>query len=256
MSSRESHNADQLPRHIAIIMDGNGRWARANGKPRHAGHRAGVKATRQIVETAAERGIKALTLFAFSSENWKRPAEEVSSLMSLFLEVLQREVDVLDKNDIRVRFIGAREQLSERLQKKLLAAEERTAGNRRMELVLAVAYGGRWDIVNASRKLAERVAAGELSPAEIDEDNFAAELSLYGLEAPDLLIRTGGERRVSNFLLWDMAYSELYFTDCLWPDFGAADLEAAIDFFIGRERRFGKTGEQVSELTTPEEACE
>ncbi len=249
MASAEAKAGD-LPQHIAIIMDGNGRWARANGRPRHSGHRAGVTATRNIVEAAAERGVKALTLFAFSSENWKRPADEVSSLMSLFLEVLQREVDVLDKNGIRVRFIGARNELSARLQRKLAAAEQQTAANQRMQLVLAVAYGGRWDIVQACRKLALDVESGALAASDVDDKRLAAYLSLVGTPPPDLLIRTGGERRISNFLLWDLAYTELYFTDTLWPEFAAADLDAAIAFFAGRERRFGRTGEQVAGAVT------
>jgi undecaprenyl diphosphate synthase len=245
MSSQESHNPDALPRHIAVIMDGNGRWARANGRARHVGHRAGVKATRNIVEMAAKRGINALTLFAFSSENWRRPAEEVSSLMQLFLEVLQREVDALDKNGVQLRFIGARDELSKRLQKRLAAAEAQTADNTGMKLLLAVAYGGRWDIVQAVRAIAAQVAQGQLAAVDIDEHAIARELSLAGMEPPDLLIRTGGEHRISNFLLWDMAYSELYFTDTLWPDFGEEDLDQAIRFFGGRQRRFGRTGEQV-----------
>jgi undecaprenyl diphosphate synthase len=248
MAKAEEQPQD-LPAHIAIIMDGNGRWARANGHPRHSGHRAGVTATRNIVEAAAERGVKALTLFAFSSENWNRPAEEVSSLMSLFLEVLQREVDALDKNGIQVRFIGARDQLSKRLQRRLASAEQQTAANQRMQLVLAVAYGGRWDIVQASRKLAEEIETGLLSAKDVSEERLAKNLSLFGMPAPDLLIRTGGEHRISNFLLWDLAYTELYFADTLWPDFGAANLEKAIEFYAGRERRFGRTGEQVADTS-------
>jgi undecaprenyl diphosphate synthase len=246
MPAEPQPEAPILPQHIAIIMDGNGRWAKAHGQARHAGHRAGVKATRNVVEAAAKRGVKALTLFAFSSENWKRPVEEVSSLMSLFFEVLQREVDVLHKNNIRVRFVGARDQLSKRLQRKLAAAEEQTAGNDRMELALAVAYGGRWDITQAARRLAVEVERGVLSAADITEAKLAANLSLAGLPPLDLLVRTGGERRVSNFLLWDMAYSELYFADTLWPDFGEDQLNQALEFFSGRQRRFGKTGEQIT----------
>jgi len=246
MTANFSENSEMLPDHIAIIMDGNGRWARAHGQPRHAGHRAGVKTTRNIVEAVAERGIKTLTLFAFSSENWNRPTEEVSSLMSLFIEVLKREVDSLDKNGIRIRFIGAREQLSKRLQKMLLAAEEKTAANDRMDLVLAVAYGGRWDIAQAVRKIAKEIEAGAMTPAEITEEDIASRLSLAGLSPPDLLIRTGGERRISNFLLWDMAYSELYFTDTLWPQFDGSDLDEALAFYARRQRRFGRTGDQVA----------
>ena len=246
MPAEPQPEAPILPQHIAIIMDGNGRWAKAHGQTRHAGHRVGVTATRNIVEAVAKRGVKALTLFAFSSENWKRPVEEVSSLMSLFFDVLQREVDVLHKNNIRVRFVGAREQLSNRLQRRLAAAEEQTAGNDRMELVLAVAYGGRWDIAQAARRLAEEVERGVLSAADITEAKLGANLSLAGLPPLDLLVRTGGEHRVSNFLLWDMAYSELHFADTLWPDFGEDHLVQALDFFSGRQRRFGKTGEQVT----------
>jgi undecaprenyl diphosphate synthase len=241
---KQSH-IDELPQHIAIIMDGNGRWAKQRNQARALGHRAGVKATRAIVESCAQRGIKTLTLFAFSSENWNRPADEVSSLMSLFLEVLQREIDVLHKNNIRIRFVGERHQLSERLQKRLLKAEEQTADNQRMELVLAIAYGGRWDIVSAVQQIAENVKAGNLQPDDIDEALFASHLSLRGLEAPDLLIRTGGEHRISNFLLWEIAYAEFCFIDTLWPDFGDADLDSAIEFFQQRQRRFGLTSDQV-----------
>jgi undecaprenyl diphosphate synthase len=247
--SKAQQSQQDLPGHIAIIMDGNGRWARAHGHPRHAGHRAGVTATRNVVEAAAERGVKALTLFAFSSENWNRPAEEVSSLMSLFLEVLQREVDALDKNGIQVRFIGAREQLSPRLQRRLASAEQQTANNQRMQLVLAVAYGGRWDIVQAARRVAGDVAAGLLKADDITEDHLERHLSLVGTPPPDLLIRTGGEHRVSNFLLWDLAYTELYFADTLWPEFSAVHLDKAIEFYAGRERRFGRTGEQVADAS-------
>lgn len=246
MPPQTRHSNAPLPRHIAVIMDGNGRWARANGRPRRAGHREGVKATRGIVRAAAERGIQVLTLFAFSSENWRRPAEEVTSLMSLFLEVLQREVDELDRNGIQIRFIGAREELSEGLQKRLRAAEEQTAGNTGMKLFLAVAYGGRWDIVQSVRSLAERVRKHELQPGDINDETISSQMSLAGVEPPDLLIRTGGEHRVSNFLLWDMAYSELYFTDTLWPEFGGEDLDKAIEFFRERERRFGQTSDQVA----------
>jgi undecaprenyl diphosphate synthase len=245
MAPEASHSSTSLPRHIAVIMDGNGRWARAKGRPRHAGHRAGVKATRNIVRAAAERGIQVLTLFAFSSENWKRPAEEVSSLMALFLEVLQREVDELDRNEIQIKFIGAREELSEGLQNRLALAERQTAGNSGLKLYLAVAYGGRWDIVQSVRFLAEHVRNNELEPDDINEELIASQMSLAGVGPPDLLIRTGGEHRVSNFLLWDMAYSELYFTDTLWPEFGGEDLDRAIAFFRDRERRFGQTSGQV-----------
>ena len=234
-----------IPTHVAIIMDGNGRWARRRALPRHAGHRAGVAAVRRSVELAAERGVRYLTLFAFSSENWSRPREEVSRLMGLFLEALQREVDELHRNNVRLEFIGARDQLQARLVEKIEAAEASTAGNTGLRLLVAVAYGGRWDIVNASRKVAARVAAGSLAVDEIDEQEFAAGLQLGEVPDPDLLIRTGGEQRISNFLLWNLAYAELFFCDTLWPDFDQQQFGAALDYFAQRQRRYGHTGEQI-----------
>ncbi len=236
---------DTVPRHIAIIMDGNGRWAARHGKPRHAGHRAGVRAARAIAKSCLDAHVGVLTLFAFSSENWRRPVDEVNSLMRLFVEVLQREVDEILDRGIQFRFIGARDQLPEILRKRVTDAEARTATNDRMTLVLAVAYGGRWDIVQAARRVAAKIRAGELAPEEIDESVLGRHLALSGLPPPDLLIRTGGERRISNFLLWDIAYTELFFTDVLWPDFAAADLDEALAFFRSRQRRFGRTGEQL-----------
>jgi undecaprenyl diphosphate synthase len=246
-TSSESGSAVQaaLPQHIAVIMDGNGRWARARSKPRTLGHRSGVKAVRTLVEAAAGHGVRYLTLFAFSSENWRRPKEEVSTLMNLFLEALQREVDDLHRNGVRVRFIGDRGNLSAPLLKKIEAAEQQTAGNEGLTLLVAVSYGGRWDIVSAARQLAAKVAAGDLPIADIDESRFAGELALAGVPDPDLLIRTGGERRISNFLLWNLAYAELYFCDCYWPDFNADRLAEALAFFAKRQRRYGCTGEQV-----------
>ena len=239
----------QLPRHIAIIMDGNGRWARQNGRRRIAGHRAGVTATRTVVETCADRGIDILTLFAFSSENWKRPPDEVTGLMSLFVEVLRNEVDSLHENGVRLNFIGDRDQLPRGLRLGLGEAEQKTIGNERMQLVLAVAYGGRWDIVQAAQRVAVAVSKGELDANTVDEAALNKYMSLGGIPDPDLLIRTGGERRISNFLLWDIAYTELYFTDTLWPEFDSTDLDAALKFFAERERRYGKTGEQVAVRT-------
>ena len=201
-----------------------------------------MKSARGVVESCAQAGVEVLTLFAFSSENWQRPAEEVNALMRLFVEVLQREVDALHSNGIRLRFIGARTSLPSILQKRMQDAEARTAGNSRMTLVLAVGFGGRWDIVQAMRSIAAKARAGDLDAADIDESVVARHLSLAGLPEPDLLIRTGGERRVSNFLLWDFAYSEIFFSNALWPDFGDEDLTAAFDFFAGRERRFGRVG--------------
>lgn len=233
------------PQHVAIIMDGNGRWAEDRSKPRHAGHRAGVASVRAVVEKAAECGVSALTLFAFSSENWARPREEVSQLMGLFFDVLQREIEDLHRNNVRVRFVGQLDLLSDRLVRKMRAAERRTAANTGLNVNVAVAYGGRWDITQATQRLAARVAAGELTPGDIDEQNIADSLALSGVPDPDLLIRTGGEHRISNFLLWNLAYSEIYFCDCLWPDFGKAEFEAALDFFALRERRFGRTPKQL-----------
>jgi len=240
-----SLNPANIPTHVAVIMDGNGRWARSKGKPRHAGHRAGVKSVRMTVEAAAERGVSHLTLFAFSSENWGRPEDEVSSLMSLFVEALRREVGELHRNNVRLRFIGAREQLSDGLARKIAAAEAKTAGNKGLKLNVAVAYGGRWDMVNAAKALASRVQAGELSPQDIDDAALSAELQLGGAPDPDLLIRTGGEQRISNFLLWDLAYAELWFTDVLWPDFDKLEFDKALAFYAAKQRRYGHTGDQV-----------
>ena len=226
-------------------MDGNGRWARQRSLARHAGHRAGVKSVRAIVENSARHGVEYLTLFAFSSENWRRPEEEVGMLMSLFLEALRREVADLHKNDVRLRFIGERERLDANLIEKISKAEALTAGNTGLRLQVAVAYGGRWDIVEAARSVAARAASGAISVDSIDEATFAAELQLGTAPDPDLLIRTGGEQRISNFLLWNLAYAELWFTDVLWPDFGAAEFEAALAHYAQRQRRYGHTGEQL-----------
>jgi undecaprenyl diphosphate synthase len=235
-----------LPRHVAITMDGNGRWATAHGVPRAAGHRAGLKPTRMVIQECARRGIEALTLFAFSSENWNRPADEVSSLMTLFVDSLDREIDELHANRVRVRFIGDRKPLSVRLQSRIAAAEQRTAANDGLKLQIAMSYGGRWDIVQAAQELARQCSSGSIRAAEIDESRFAALLQLAGLPDADLMIRTGGEQRISNFLLWHGAYAELYFTPVLWPEFGVAEFEAALAFFDSRERRFGLTGDQLS----------
>jgi len=233
------------PQHVAIIMDGNGRWARSRGLPRPAGHRASLKIVRQVVEECRRRKIPYLTLFAFSSENWRRPPDEVGLLMKLLLESLAREVSDLHENGVRLRFIGDRAVLGAEITRTMLQAEALTAGNTGLVLCVAFAYGGRWDIAQACRSLAAEVAAGTLRPGEIDEAHIAARLALAGIPDPDLLIRTGGELRISNFLLWNLAYSELYFTDVLFPDFGAAELDAALNFFAQRERRFGKTSAQI-----------
>jgi undecaprenyl diphosphate synthase len=226
-------------------MDGNGRWARQRSLARHAGHRAGVKSVRAIVENSARHGVEYLTLFAFSSENWRRPEEEVGMLMSLFLEALRREVADLHKNNVRLRFIGERERLEAKLLEKISNAEALTANNTGLRLQVAVAYGGRWDIVEAARSVAARAASGEISADSIDEATFSAELQLGAAPDPDLLIRTGGEQRISNFLLWNLAYAEPWFTDILWPDFGAAEFEAALAHYAQRQRRYGHTGDQL-----------
>mgnify|MGYP001949088128 FL=1 len=227
-------------------MDGNGRWAAARGMPRVAGHRAGIAPVRMTIEQCARRGVQALTLFAFSSENWRRPPEEVSSLMGLFLEALEREVAELHRNGVRLRIIGDRAALSARLQARIAAAEEQTAGNDGLRLQVAVGYGGRWDITKACQTLAKECLQGTIRPEDITEARLAAALALGDLPDPDLFIRTGGERRISNFLLWNLAYTELYFTDRLWPEFDEAELQAAFEYFARRERRFGLTGEQVA----------
>jgi undecaprenyl diphosphate synthase len=235
-----------LPQHVAIIMDGNGRWARARGMPRVAGHRASVKVVRKIIEECAERKIGYLTLFAFSSENWRRPADEVGVLMGLFLDALVREVADLHRNQVCLRFIGDRESLGAELRQRIQGAEALTASNNGLRLMVAVAYGGRWDIMQACRSLAQDVAAGTLAASQIDEERIGARLALAGVPDPDLLIRTGGEQRISNFLLWNLAYTEFYFTAALWPEFSPAHLQAAFDYFSKRERRFGKTSAQVA----------
>jgi undecaprenyl diphosphate synthase len=234
-----------LPRHVAIIMDGNGRWAKAQGVPRAAGHRAGLKPTRMAIQECARRGIEALTLFAFSSENWNRPPDEVSSLMMLFVDSLDREIDELHANRVRVRFIGDRRSLNVRLQSRIVAAEQRTAANDGLKLQIAMSYGGRWDIVQAARELARQCSSGSLRPSDIDESHFAALTQLHGVPDADLVIRTGGEQRISNFLLWHAAYAELFFSNALWPEFGVADFESALGFFSSRERRFGLTQDQL-----------
>ncbi|MGB7904145.1 MAG: polyprenyl diphosphate synthase [Steroidobacteraceae bacterium] len=244
--SQAAAGASGLPRHVAVIMDGNGRWAQRRALPRHLGHRAGAKAVRATVEGCARRGIEALTIFAFSSENWQRPQDEVSRLMELFVESIDKEVDELHRNGIRVRFIGDLSRLRAGLGAKIAAAESRTAANQRMTLYIAISYGGRWDIVEAARRLAARVVTGEIKPEAIDETLFADQLQLADAPEPDLFIRTGGERRISNFLLWNLAYSELYFCDTLWPDFDDAALDAALRFYASRQRRFGLTDAQVA----------
>ena len=231
-------------------MDGNGRWAQQRRRPRIIGHRAGARAVRTCVEFCLDQGVGALTLFAFSSENWNRPQEEVGGLMKLFLGALEREVDELHRLGARLRFIGERARFDPALLARMQAAETLTAGNQRLHLTIAASYGGRHDIAEAARSLAEEVAAGRLRPDQVDEAALSARVALADLPAPDLFIRTGGELRISNFLLWQMAYTELWFTDTLWPDVDAATLQRALDDYAGRERRFGMTGAQVATIAT------
>lgn len=231
--------AARVPRHVAIIMDGNGRWAKARGLPRTAGHKRGAEAVRRAVEAAREMGVSYLTLYAFSSENWKRPAGEVTDLMGLLRLYLRNEVANLHKNGIRLRIIGDRTRLSADINALIDESEAKTAANTALTLVLALSYGGRQEIVCAARRLAEQVATGRLSPDDIDEAAFSANLFTADIPDPDLLIRTSGEQRISNFLLWQAAYAEFVFTDVLWPDFGREHLEEAFRAFHGRERRYG-----------------
>jgi len=242
-------DAVRLPRHVAIIMDGNGRWAKQRHLPRTAGHHAGVNAVRKTVEYCARSGIAALTLFAFSSENWRRPHEEVSVLMGLFLSTLEKETQKLHQNNVRLRIVGDRSAFSPELQARMAAAERMTAANSGLNLAIAANYGGRWDITQAARQLAQRVAAGTLAAEDLTEQKLEELLCLADQPEPDLFIRTGGEQRISNFLLWQLAYTELYFTPVLWPDFDEQVLAEAFADYAGRERRFGYTGEQVVEIS-------
>ncbi|MFK8030580.1 MAG: isoprenyl transferase [Gammaproteobacteria bacterium] len=234
------NDVDVKPSHIAIVMDGNGRWAQARGKRRTAGHRAGVVTTRKIVERCGEIGIKVLTLFAFSSENWNRPDDEVGVLMTLFIEALGREVKDLHKKNVRLEFIGERERLSEKLQNKIRQSEELTNDNTGLKLYIAVSYGGRWDICRAAQRVAVKVADGTLDASEVTEEKIHEHMALAAVPDPDLFIRTGGEKRISNFLLWNLAYAELYFSDKLWPDFSSEELEDALGVYASRQRRFGR----------------
>ena len=236
-----------IPQHIAIIMDGNGRWAKKRLLPRYAGHKAGVETVRRVIKFCSEEDIKALTLFAFSSENWRRPKQEVSLLMDLFMTALQREIDTLHKNNVCLRIIGNKKTFSEKLQKRITDAEELTKHNSGINLVIAANYGGHWDIVQATKRLAELVEQGQLQSSDIDESLLATQISLADLPEPDLFIRTGGEKRVSNFLLWQLAYTELFFTDTLWPDFDKSTFTEALESFATRQRRFGRTADQVEE---------
>lgn len=236
-----------LPKHVAIIMDGNGRWAKKKHLPRIAGHKSGLEAVRRSVEFCAKNKIEVLTLFAFSSENWRRPKKEVKLLMDLFLTALQHEVKKLHENNVRVRIIGDRSVFEEKLQLHMQKAEDLTKNNTGLCLVIAVNYGGRWEIVQAAKTIADKIKRDEIRAEELDEQLFGQHLSLNDLPEPDLFIRTGGEERVSNFLLWHLAYTEFYFTQVLWPDFNEAVFLDALQSFSTRQRRFGRTGEQVEQ---------
>jgi len=240
-------SSPDIPRHIAIIMDGNGRWAQQQRRRRLVGHRAGGQAAQRCVDFCLEREIQALTLFVFSSENWGRPKDEVNALMKLFLRALEREVNELDKRGVRLRFIGERGRFPARIQARMNDVEAHTCGHSRLLLNIAASYGGQQDIAQAARVLAREVAAGRLDPEQIDAALFGTRVALADLPPPDLFIRTGGEVRISNFLLWQLAYTELWFTDTLWPDVDATVLQQALDDYAGRERRFGLTSEQLKE---------
>lgn len=245
MSSKEKINLNKLPEHIAIIMDGNGRWAQERGQDRLFGHLNGVESVRNIVEGAAELGVHFLTLYAFSTENWLRPEEEVSGLMELLIETIRKEVPTLNKNNIRLHVIGATEMMPAHAQKALSEALSETAANTGLNLVMALSYSSRWEIINATRKIAKDVLAGKLLPEDIDQDVYLNYLSTLNIPDPELMIRTSGEHRISNFLLYQLAYTELYFTNTLWPDFSKENLYEAILDFQQRQRRFGKTGDQL-----------
>ncbi len=238
----------EVPEHVAIIMDGNGRWAERKGKPRIAGHKAGVETVREIIRSCVEKGIQVLTLFAFSSENWRRPQKEVSLLMSLFLAALQREVKKLHKNGVQLRIVGDTTAFDEKIQAQIEKSEALTRDNDTLVLNIAANYGGQWDITQSVKKLAHEVEAGKLAADDVSADLIRQNLSMSDLPDPDLFIRTGGEQRISNFLIWQLAYTELYFTDILWPDFDRQAFEAALESFAGRQRRFGHTGEQIEKM--------
>ena len=238
-----------IPAHVAIVMDGNGRWAQKKNRPRTFGHQAGLKALRKIVRRCGDIGVKELTVFAFSSENWNRPEKEVSRLMDLFLRALDREAKELHENGVKIRFIGELTAFSPEMQRKMGKAMSQTAGNQRMTLNVATNYGGRWDIVNAARKTAIAFANGDITLEQIDEEYFAGQATLGDSYDPDLFIRTGGEMRISNFLLWQCAYTEFFFSPVLWPDFSPEVFDQAIATYQSRERRFGLTGEQIRHLS-------
>lgn len=239
-------SAEGGPRHVAVVMDGNGRWARRRGMPRIAGHRRGVEVVREMVRACGNRGISYLTLFAFSSENWRRPRTEVEFLVELLISTLENEIRKLHESGVNLRIIGDLERFGSRVKLLVKNAQQLTSDNNKLNLTIAINYGGRWDVAQAARQIGRDLVEGRLSADDVDESAFAARLSTAGMPDPDLFIRTGGESRISNFLLWQLAYTELYFTDVLWPDFDETELDAALRSYAGRERRFGQTGEQVS----------
>lgn len=237
---------DNLPKHIAIIMDGNGRWAKEKGMPRVLGHRGGVQSVREVVEACGEIGIQYLTLYAFSTENWSRPASEVSALMTLLVSTIRQEIDRLDKNNVRLMAIGAISDLPKQSYEALTSAIQKTRHNTGLTLILAVNYSAKWEILNAVKGLAQQTLAGHIHPDDIDEHKFEEKLSTHGIPDPELLIRTSGETRISNFLLWQIAYAELYFSPVFWPDFRKKDLFEAVLNYQRRERRFGMISEQIA----------
>lgn len=245
MTQKEQINKNKLPKHIAIIMDGNGRWAKQRGKNRVFGHKNGVKAVREATEAAAELGVGYLTLYAFSTENWNRPETEINALMGLLVSTIHKEINTLLKNNIKLHVIGNRESLPEKVKNEIESAIEQTAHNTGLNLVIALSYSGRWEITNAVKKIAEKVKSNQLAINDIDDNLFSDNLTTAGMPDPELLIRTSSEYRISNFLLWQIAYAELYFPDVLWPDFRKEHLYDAILNFQGRERRFGKISEQL-----------
>lgn len=246
MGFREQLDITRLPQHIAVIMDGNGRWAKNQGKIRHFGHESGVLSVKDIVEGCADIGVKYLTVYAFSTENWNRPVEEVNALMELLISTINKETATLTKNNVRLNAIGDISSLPEQCIHDLGEAMKKTADNTRCTLTLALSYSAKWELVTAAKKLAAQVAEGKLNIEDIDEHSFSAQLTTHDMPEPELMIRTSGEHRISNFLLWQMAYTEFYFTDTLWPDFRREDLFEAIVDFQKRERRFGKTSEQLN----------
>jgi len=237
-----------MPRHVAIIMDGNGRWAEAQRNPRVAGHRAGVETVREVVRVCGELGVKVLTLFAFSSENWRRPQKEVSLLMELFMMALDREVKRLHRNNVRMQVVGDTQAFSDKIQKRIQEAQFLTQNNTGLVLNIAANYGGKWDICQSVQKLAQQVQQGQLQAEDITPELINQGLTTHGLDEPDLFIRTGGEQRISNFLVWQLAYTELYFSPVLWPDFSRSEFEKALLSFSTRQRRFGRTGKQVEKM--------